>query len=76
MCVNRPAFVTHWEAALRPVSFFTFRLKSARIAPKEGCGVFDDPRKSLRRIENELLDEELEDILYGDDDEDDEEDAQ
>ena len=27
--------------------------------------MFDDPRKSLHRIEDELLDEELEDILYG-----------
>ena len=28
--------------------------------------MFDDPRKSLRWMEDELLDEELEDILYGD----------
>ena len=31
--------------------------------------MFDDPRKSLHRIEDELLDEELEDILYGDEEE-------
>ena len=34
--------------------------------------MFDNPRKSLRWMEDELLDEELEDILYGgEDDEDD-----
>ena len=31
--------------------------------------MFDDPRKSLHWMEDELLDEELEDILYGDEDE-------
>ena len=35
--------------------------------------MFDDPRKSLHRIEDELLDEELEDILYGDEEEDEQE---
>ena len=36
--------------------------------------MFDNPRKSLRWMEDELLDEELEDILYGgEEDEDDEE---
>ena len=36
--------------------------------------MFDNPRKSLRWMEDELLDEELEDILYGgEDDEDDDE---
>ena len=34
--------------------------------------MFDDPRKSLHRIEDELLDEELEDILYGDEENEDE----
>ena len=36
--------------------------------------MFDNPRNSLRRIEDELLDEELEDILYGDEEADDEQD--
>ena len=31
--------------------------------------MFDNPRKSLHRMEDELLDEELEDILYGNRDE-------
>ena len=35
--------------------------------------MFDDPRKSLHRIEDELLDEELEDILYGDEEDEEEE---
>ena len=35
--------------------------------------MFDDPRKSLHRIEDALLDEELEDILYGDDEDDEDE---
>ena len=34
--------------------------------------MFDDPRKSLHRIEDELLDEELEDILYGDEEDEEE----
>ena len=34
--------------------------------------MFDNPRKSLRWMEDELLDEELEDILYGEEDEEEE----
>ena len=34
--------------------------------------MFDDPRKSLHWMEDELLDEELEDILYGDEEDEEE----
>ena len=35
--------------------------------------MFDDPRKSLHWMEDELLDDELEDILYGDEEDEKEE---
>ena len=34
--------------------------------------MFDDPRKNLRRMEDALLDEELEEILYGEEEDDEE----